>query len=968
VSARVVRCFALTATLATLAACAHHGRPLTPTGEDEEHLGFGAGHKKPFEPGPVEAHLLASLSARTVGPFLARARPSSDERGAAGAAHEDERGMMAYLGAAADGSRALLSVPIDSVGLAAAEPVTVVAAPVDAANLAIRATSAAGGTTAGYAAAFSSITDRGEAIYAVGIGNDGQMRAPLTELSGTTDHVVWLDLQTTKAGATCVWAEETRSGQANLFAAALDPDGKLHGSPSRVARNVRAWQIVPTDDGIGIALVIPVEGRRDDGRPDDTPGGSLSFLRLDATAHAEGAPVVITALPEVGGDIDVVRAGRSFVFAWTDLGEADPFVATASVDAVDPAAKPVPPLRAVATTTGGSSLVALEAGPNGAVAILWDEPRKRGRATRRLHLQRLSPVGAVAARTAASSAPTAKTNGAAVATGAKAVAPPAPPTPAAPPGARERHELAPPPTREPEVALDVAGHGNVELAGTPDGYAILADATACRLPPSDSPLTTPPKCDDAPIPTFLRFDANLRPLDTEPLRMEADRTPARLAWALACGATGTCTALTVDAGSPAKVRDVRLVRRSDTTFRAPLAPSAPDNAARVTSLRTVAGGAQYSDLAAVSFADGGDLVAALAVNGARDGTGVGEATVSLVPVDADGIAGAPVILTPRAVLAGGLALAKGSTDAEGAAVAWVGREAGDLQVHVSHVDRRGRRMNDVMLTSAKGDAGDVALGWANGGWLVAWVDTRDGNGEVYATKVGLDLGRIAREERITTAPGDAVDLTIFSREGQGWLAWADPRDDETGGQADVYYARINARDAKREGPEMRALASATHSRSPSLVGAGDGVALAWIEDPPLGVDSQTPGPFGAMLLSIDASGKARGEPVRLRNAGDGFATGITLGPTEGGDLRGVVARSVKDDLAIDVLEIGGAAGSTRASPLFAPDAPSSFDVVMALSGRNLYFDDDGTGLARGGKRLAAGADRRVRRAAIRWTR
>ncbi len=468
------------------------------------------------------------------------------------------------------------------------------------------------------------------------------------------------------------------------------------------------------------------------------------------------------------------------------------------------------------------------------------------------------------------------------------------------------------------------------------------------------------------MPTFLRFDASLRPVDTEPLRMEADRTPARIAWALGCGSGGTCTALTVDAGSPAKVRGVRLVSKVDGAYRTPVAPSAPESAARVTSLRTVAGGAQYSDLAAVPCTDGGDLVAALSVNGAADATG-GDATLSLVPVDAEGVSGAPVVLTPRAVLAGGLALAKGGTDAQGAAVAWVGRDNGDLQVHVSHVDRRGRRLNDVMLTTAKGDASDVTIGWTNGGWLVAWIDGRDGNGEVYATKVGLDLTRVAREERITSAPGDASDLAMYSRDGQGWLAWADPRDDETGGVSDMYYAKISAHDAKREGAEVRALASATNSRSPSLTGAGEGVALAWIEDPPLGVDTQTPGPFGAMLLSIDVGGKPRGEPVRLRNGGDGFATGITLGPTEAGGLRGVLSRSMRDDLAIDVLEIGGAAGSTRAAPLFAPDAPSSFDMVLALAGRTLYFNDDGTGAARG-RRNGAGADRRVRRAQISWTR
>jgi hypothetical protein len=300
-------------------------------------------------------------------------------------------------------------------------------------------------------------------------------------------------------------------------------------------------------------------------------------------------------------------------------------------------------------------------------------------------------------------------------------------------------------------------------------------------------------------------------------------------------------------------------------------------------------------------------------------------------------------------------------------------------VHVSRVDRKGRRVNDVMLTSAKGDASDVAVGWANGGWIVAWVDGRDGNGEVYATKVGIDLNRIAREERITTAPGDASDLTILAADGDSWLAWADPREDEANGTADVYYARIHSRDAKKDGNEVRALASASHSRSPVFASAGDGGALlAWIEDAPLGSDPMAAGAHGAMLLGIDAKGIAHGDPVRLRAAGPGFATGIALEPTDSGGLRAVLARSFKDDLTLDVLEIGSSAASTRATPLLTLDAPSSFDVTLALANGALYFDDDGApsrarapsnGAANGhGRRMAGASDRRVRRATIRWTR
>src|SRR5205807_2678156 len=109
----------------------------------------------------------------------------------------------------------------------------------------------------------------------------------------------------------------------------------------------------------------------------------------------------------------------------------------------------------------------------------------------------------------------------------------------------------------------------------------------------------------------------------------------------------------------------------------------------------------------------------------------------------------------------------------------------------------------VQLTSAKGDASDVAIAWAGDGWVVAWVDARDGNGEVYATKLDTRLARVAKEERITRAPGDASDVAILARGDVVWLAWADPRESPNDGFADVYVASLRARDATKIDPETR---------------------------------------------------------------------------------------------------------------------------------------------------------------------
>jgi hypothetical protein len=119
------------------------------------------------------------------------------------------------------------------------------------------------------------------------------------------------------------------------------------------------------------------------------------------------------------------------------------------------------------------------------------------------------------------------------------------------------------------------------------------------------------------------------------------------------------------------------------------------------------------------------------------------------------------------------------------------------------------------------------MAWTGDGSLIAWVDARDGNGEVYASKVDRDLVRVAREERITNAPGDAGDVTLAVRNGVAWLAWSDPRESPREGLADIYATTLGVRDARRASDEVRVLASAPHSRSPQLAPAdGDTAVLA----------------------------------------------------------------------------------------------------------------------------------------------
>jgi hypothetical protein len=323
--------------------------------------------------------------------------------------------------------------------------------------------------------------------------------------------------------------------------------------------------------------------------------------------------------------------------------------------------------------------------------------------------------------------------------------------------------------------------------------------------------------------------------------------------------------------------------------------------------------------------------------------------------------GAPVgehesILSKRALAVGGVAVAGTGRPVDGAAIAWVGRDNGDPQVHVTRVDQAGRTLHDAQLTTARGDASDVAIAWAGNQWIVAWVDGRDGNGEVYATTLDAAGRVVGKGQRITHAPGDATDVALVATADSAWVAWADPRESPQDGFADIYVAELRPKDATRVGDEVRVLATAAHSRSPALARRGTDIALGWIEEAPMGADPARARAYGAMLAWLGPGGKPLAPPSHVPVAGDGFPTAIAL-EGAGGVLHGVLARAAVDAIVLDALDVKRD-GAVTPFALVTLDGPPSLDVSMGLAGRELFFNDEGEG---------AGA-RRARRARVVWPR
>ncbi|HEX8790238.1 MAG TPA: hypothetical protein VF765_04750 [Polyangiaceae bacterium] len=790
------------------------------------------------------------------------------------------------------GAEELVVVPIAHDGAPFSEPHVVAPVPQEATSLVVRPTGAAHG---GWLVAWTALLDRGESLSVIGVAPDGSTRGSPFDVQRTVDHVKWADVVPSPTGGIVVWAEETPAGDANMLAAPVDEDGKPRGLPVRIARGVVGWAAARDGDGAALVLVGPPGDASNTGN--GAGASSVALVHLDEGGRPRGAPVTVASRANVDGDVDLLPVNGGWLLGWTDRGGEDAQVMLAGIDRAGHVSGPKRALE----TVGGAALVGIASGRAG-TALAWQEPRGRARAMRPVHLAAVSLDG---------------------------------------------------PSAQPVSSLDVASATPPELVATDAGFGLLATAHACTTEEG-------PSCKGPLAPMFVRFDARLQPGQAEPLMLGKERAPAAMGWNLRC-VDDTCLTLAADSSTPTGVVTVTLAPRA-APFVAPTTPPQPANAPRVAGVVTVASGQPFADVATATVGDRtfvamitSSVDAVLPRRKRRGGGGTGGATVTMRPLDRDGLpAGPAASLTSRGVSAGGVAIASAAKPEDGAAVAWVGRDGGDAQVHVARLDKRGRRVNEVQLTTATGEASDVAIAWAGDGWLVAWVDARDGNGEVYATKVDHDLQRTAREERITRAPGDAADVALVVRGDTAWLAWSDPRESPTEGIGDIYATTLRTRDARRAGDEVRVLATAAHSRSPRLALAGDGALVAWIEDPPTGVDA----PGTAEIARLDASAHVVGAGQRLPLAGSGSPASLVLEST-GDGVRAFAARSSGQDVTIDA--VGLHADGTAASPpwtLVDLDAPSSFDVAMSVSDDAVFFDDIG----------AAPADHRIRRATVAWGR
>jgi hypothetical protein len=845
------------------------------------------------------------------------------------------------------------------------------AAPLDVAGLGANVTMAALKAAGdGYLAAWVEVVAQNRDVKLLSLDADGKPRGEPVLVSQVTDDVAWLDVLPNARGALLLW-EVPHDDRSDLFVVPT-AGGKQEGAPQLVAHEAIGWEAEATERGAAIATVAVDPGAaapssRPRKKPARTPEeasqgrgtklGKVLLTEVDTRAKAS-APVVVS--PEATAQLDVTLAeiGGRYVIAWTDERNID---ASVYLAAVDPGGKVAAPPHRATAPFGEQALVSLVAeayGPGAARSkrglLVWEDQIRNLRDGRLLHLATVGGDGQLG---------------------------------------KER------------AGLVLSAEGAPEIEADGEGFTAVTLAPIHDLPPGVTAAPQEGVRGDAPVwPVFVRFGADLTVTASEPLRAEpfaaSDGVPY-LTRALSCRA-GTCTTLGMGAvtgrtPAPAKSSGARAPAEPEVPVTpAPIAlfslPSRPspwkapamreDDEAppRVSSVTALFDGEHLEKVAAADLPGqpGGTLVGwvtfVLNANigpSPRNGKGKGKAkreeepptaALGVRPISPGGVPGKPVLISKKAVSEGGIALAPAPAH-DGkkveTALAWVARERNEPQVFVTKLGPDGEKLAQkgvTVISRKKGDrastATDVAIAYAGGeggggdGWITAWVDTRDGNAEIYAAKLDRGLTKTVPDQRITNAPGDSVEVQIAVRGKNAFLVWTDARGNPGDGKGDIYLTRLDAATLKKAGPEVRLFASAAHSRTPQIVPTKSGFVVSWIEesDDPKGA-REGGGESTLRVARLDENGAVIGAPERVRVGEEQSAVTSAAIGCAGDVCRGVLTASVGEVLTLGAFRLtpGSPAGPVKTIAALTGSSQDPSPSFANPGATALFFADDAVG-------------------------
>lgn len=784
-------------------------------------------------------------------------------------------GGLALWASADAGARSWFARPLSASGEISGDTVQFAEAPNQLGLVTVRALSS------GFALLSTHKTSDGELVEVTILSDAGVRLAGPTTLGRSEGPLLWVEAIPNQNGASVLWAT-SGGGKATIFCAEVTRLAELTGSPRLLARDAGSWQAVAF--GKGIALAVTHVGK----------GKAHGPIELNLIHGADiASPITINEPISADLDLDLAALGDRLVLAWSDHRGGENRVFSAAVDAsgkiIAAAAPATPPLGEQAV------LRVVPPAPGSQRGYLaWESLDAQAPHYRTFQIAEFQTNGRVSS----------------------------------PRGLFEYWQM----------------DGSMpEIAATPRGVAALTLAPVCQRSVECTTNSTV-------APEFIEFDTGFAISSTEPLWPTSLESPANLAWSLTCP-NSACFALSAQSGVPSTVTLTRLEHLSD-TYRAPAQRVELPPPPRIVADTALAETAPLSQIAFSETTSGSmlswltDFDPTTPWVKLKKPTADGRYEPLRARLDVQGFMGSEPYtalgsaetLSLRAHSLGGIALS-GSAQKPDTLAAWSGLDGGQPQVFLTLLDKAGKKLTQRMLTHKNGDLSDVALAASGNDYLVAWVDERSADPEVYATKVNHALNHIAPEQRITQAPGAATDLSLVATGPGALLVWADARGSELAGSADIYAAALRGSDAARTKNEICLQKTRAHSFAPVARAYGSGALVAWLEAAAESAEGEA---AHVSLAVLDDAGRLVGSVQSVAVSG-GTPVTIGLDCTEQA-CHAIVAVDEDARGALYAFSIQGGRASSAVRVRTSSNAPSN--VAPIVHGRDVYVSDVAQGLAR----------------------
>jgi len=825
-------------------------------------------------PLPLTAHRFAEVS-DVIGPYV-----GSDGQLALAVWAETTRDAAT--------ERSLFSMPIGSKGVPG-KPLRIGAAQGELDLVLVRGFGDAGAAAPG-SPRFALITTRRQGqktrIEVTALRADGNPTWGPTTVAERAGRVLWVGFVAAAGEPLLLWAEHTDAAKqgepAALYSLPIAPGQAKEAAPVMLAAQACAWQAAVVGKRAALASVKPHAAA--------CTQGTVVMNLLSSSGKSEKSI-------ELGGraalDLDLVGGPSSFFLAWSDHSELEPLAVTA---VVDPSGTITSPSAPVAPALGEQAVVGLVAGSTVPAPgfLVWESVAERPVAARFLEVSALDGQGRAS-------------------------------------GAHSR------------LFYGRTDGSLPELAAFQGGLAALTLAPMCGAQEDCA--------QGALVPTFVAFDAALNLRSSEPLVLQAlGGRAADLGWGLTCS-SASCFSLAAPSKSPSPLFAVELPLRPS-QYHAAAEPALPNTRPRLVSSLVMARADMglahitveaYAGRSVVGYVTDFDpttpwqKLTKPAADGRLEPLRAKVALRAFASDTSRSLAEESAI-SLRAHSLGGLTLVSESATAKEALALWTGLDKGEPQVFLTLVDAEGKRSQQRMLTRKSGGASDVTGMFVDNGYLVAWVDERSGDAEVYASRISRALDQKSPEQRLTTADGAAAEVVLTRIAGKPYAVWADARAAEQPGRADLYGAFLRSADAARDGAEHRLTATRPHSFSPRLAELSSEPVLAWLEA------ASESSPASVRVAVLSGSGEVSGNVAVVPiESGAPLGLGLDCG---GSSCR--IAVSVEGDAGGEILgfEWRPEASNLVARRIAGLGAPSNVSPVVR--GSFVYVADlrDGKGLVR----------------------